>query len=240
MSVGLITRSINIFKFTNIGIPSQSFRSICSCYNNVHYSNKPVRNIVAERDPETGQIKKKKLPIIPKVTLLHGEDITITTLEEAQKIAKRRDLKLVRIIDLDTKTQRPVYKLMTGAEYFQEDLKQRERKKAEKEKTGFKGEKVLMISQNISEHDLQTQINKVIKWLDKKYEIRVVINGDKDNSRKAENIYSQIENNLKQYGKILQTRQKGSDIKFQIIPPKQTNESKNSGGNSDGTNDKSS
>lgn len=143
---------------------------------------------VFETDRETGELKKKKTPIIPKITLLSGNDISVTTLMEAQKLAKRRDLKLVNILDLDTKTQRPVYRLMTGAEYHKEDLKQREKKKAEKQNSTFKGEKLLIVSQNISEHDLQTHINKILKWLTKKYEVRMVINGNIENIKKAVSI----------------------------------------------------
>lgn len=132
-----------------------------------------------------GAPKKKKTAPIPRITLLSGTDITISTLEEAQKIAKRRDLKLVKILDLDTKTDRPVYRLMTGAEYHQEDLKQREVKNAIRSKGAFKGEKVLIMGQNISEHDLQTNINKVLKWINRRYEVRIVINGNSENNTKA-------------------------------------------------------
>lgn len=46
-----------------------------------------------------------------KITL-HGVggDISITSLDEATKLSKRRGLKLVKERDFDGKTQRPVYK----------------------------------------------------------------------------------------------------------------------------------
>ncbi|CAG9762896.1 unnamed protein product [Ceutorhynchus assimilis] len=175
-------------------------------------------------DPETGEIKKKKTNPVPKITLISGQDITVSTLDEAQKLAKRRELKLVKIIDLDTKTQRPLYKLMSGAEYHQEDLKQREKKKADKQKGGLKGEKLLILNQKITEHDLETNIKKIIKWLTKKYEVRMVINGSAENTQNAENVYSFLEKNLSSYGRLVQKRQKGTDIKFQVIPPKKDND----------------
>jgi Translation initiation factor IF-3, N-terminal domain. len=62
----------------------------------------------------------------PVVTLIGTDNsLAVVSLLEAEKIAKRRDLKLVRIIDIDTKTQRPVYQLMTGRQYYNEDKKQR-------------------------------------------------------------------------------------------------------------------
>lgn len=53
----------------------------------------------------------KKPKTAPKITLV-GPDhsVSIMNLDEAQKISKRRDLKLVKVVDLDLKTQRPVYK----------------------------------------------------------------------------------------------------------------------------------
>ncbi|CAG9860786.1 unnamed protein product [Phyllotreta striolata] len=168
-------------------------------------------------------VKKKKTVPIPKITLLSGDNLTITTLEEAQKLSKRRDLKLVKINDLDSKTQRPVYKMMTATEYHAEDVKQKAAKK-ELRKKSIKGEKVLMIGQNIAEHDLQVHINKIKKWVGKRYEVRIVINGDSNNTEKAESVYKLIENSLNKEARIVQKRQKGSDIKFQLLPPKTTEE----------------
>lgn len=135
---------------------------------------------------------KKKKPIIPRITLLNGSEITITTLEEAQKLSKRRDLKLVKIVDLDTKTQRPIYRLMTGVEYHAEELKQRERKKQEKS-NALKGEKLLMITYKIANHDLETNIKKISKWVEKSFEVRVIISGDSGNMQKSvSRVYSKM------------------------------------------------
>lgn len=163
--------------------------------------------------------KKKKTVPIPKVTLIQDGEVLITSLEDAQKLSKRRNLKLVKMIDIDTKTERPVYKLMTPHEYNAEDLKQRERKKKDKENKTIKGEKILMVGQNISEHDLNTQINRIVKWLARSYEVKVVINGD-SSMTKAESVFNTIEKDVGTLGRIVQKRQKASDIKFQILPPK--------------------
>lgn len=56
-------------------------------------------------------VKKKVGDANVKVTLIsQNEDVTIVSLAEAQKLSKRRELKLVKIIDVDAKTSRPVYK----------------------------------------------------------------------------------------------------------------------------------
>lgn len=121
----------------------------------------------------------KKTSIIPKITLLSGDDtLTITTMAEAERLSKRRDMKLVKIVDIDAKSKRPVYKLMTGAEYHEEDLKQREQRKKDRQNSStVKGEKVLWLTSRIAEHDLQTQLKKCSKWTSKMYEVKVVING---------------------------------------------------------------
>lgn len=185
MPIPLISRAARLVNINN-GIMKNSLlgTSLCGCQPN-YYSSKPTNQIIKIVDPVTGEEKKKKTNIIPKITLLSGDQLTITTLEEAQKISKRRDLRLVKIVDVDTKTQRPVYKLMTGTEYHAEDLRQREQKKKDKQKSGIKGEKVLIVNHNISEHDLDTNIRKIIKWIAKSYEVRVVINGDSTNMDRA-------------------------------------------------------
>lgn len=136
------------------------------------------------QDSSETEVKKKKTSIIPKVTLFHGKEMSVTTLEEAQKLAKRRDLKLIKIIDLDTKTQRPIYKLMTATEYHEEDIKQKEVKKKNKENT-IKGEKLVFLNYNIANHDLEVNIKKIIKWVSKSLEVRVVINGDSSKMQKV-------------------------------------------------------
>lgn len=149
-------------------------------------SKPPVQPFQKTVDGEE-QKKPKKQPI-PKITLISSdENISVTTLEEAQHLSKRRDLKLVKIIDLDTKTQRPVYRLMTGAEYHSEEIKQREQRKKEKQtNTGaLKGEKLLMLNSGISKHDLETNCKKILKWILKRHEVRVVISGDASNMEKS-------------------------------------------------------
>lgn len=55
--------------------------------------------------------KTKKLQ--QKITLIgQNQTMSITTLEEAQKLAKRRDLHLLRLNQTDAKTGRIVYKLV--------------------------------------------------------------------------------------------------------------------------------
>jgi hypothetical protein len=56
------------------------------------------------------QSKNPKQKTSPKITLVTGERIEVTTLDQAKKIAERRQMKLVSVIDFETKTSRAVYK----------------------------------------------------------------------------------------------------------------------------------
>uniref|UniRef100_A0A1Q3FGZ0 Putative translation initiation factor-3 n=1 Tax=Culex tarsalis TaxID=7177 RepID=A0A1Q3FGZ0_CULTA len=160
----------------------------------------------------------KKPKVAPKITLIAlDQSLSIMNLDEAQRISKRRDLKLVKIIDLEMKTQRPVYKLMTSAEYLNEDLKRREEKKRTKAEATIKGDKLLTLSARITEHDLNSKIQNVVKWLRKSYEVRIVISGDGDKA-KQESVATRIEQNTKEAGKIVQKRFRDNDLRFQIIP----------------------
>lgn len=48
---------------------------------------------------------------LAKITLVQpNQTMTVTTFKEAQKLAKRRELHLVKQQDFDTKTQRAIYK----------------------------------------------------------------------------------------------------------------------------------
>lgn len=70
------------------------------------YSSNQYKN---EQKSETGERKKTKP--IPKISLIHEDSkMEVITLDQAKKIAEKRQLKLVNIIDFDTKSSRPVYK----------------------------------------------------------------------------------------------------------------------------------
>jgi hypothetical protein len=71
--------------------------------NKLCFSSEPPKTLPASKNP--------KNKASPKITLLStGNQIEITTLDQAKKIAERRQMKLVSILDFDAKTQRAVYK----------------------------------------------------------------------------------------------------------------------------------
>nr|CAD7456743.1 unnamed protein product [Timema tahoe] len=177
-------------------------------------------NSNATKSPDGVGAKKRK-EIEQIITLLgtDGNIVSVISLLEAQKLSKRRNLKLLKIVEYDSKSGRPTYQLMSGAQYFEEEKKQRELN-ASKKVTGFKGEKLVALTSKISEHDLKSKLKNMSKWLEKNYEIRIVISGVPENMSQAEKIFDQISEAMKNEGRIVQKRQKGGDIRFQILPPK--------------------
>nr|XP_023018071.1 uncharacterized protein LOC111507063 isoform X1 [Leptinotarsa decemlineata] len=142
-----------------------------------------IRHLSTEENE--GNVKRKS-DQATLITLIRNKQQSVTTLEEAEKLSKRRDLILVKVIDLDTKTQRPIYKLITLREYQNEDHKCKECRT--KNQNCLKGEKVLLISPNIDKNDLKTQIRRINKWIDKFYEVKIVVTGDNVETDKAPSV----------------------------------------------------
>ncbi|CAH2062784.1 unnamed protein product, partial [Iphiclides podalirius] len=155
-----------------------------------------------------------------RITLIGSDNsVSITDLKSAQSISLRRELKLVKIQDIDTKTRRPVYKLLTNAQYHEEELAKRKEKQVKKENELTKGQKLITLSTRIAENDLMTGVKKMIKLLEKQYEVKVVVSGaEEDSTQSLEKIYAVIEKNIKSVGKAVQKRSKGNNLKFQMIP----------------------
>lgn len=155
-----------------------------------------------------------------RITLISPDNsLSITDLKNAQNISLRRDLKLVKIQDTDAKTRRPVYKLMTSSEYHAEELSKRKEKQMARQNASIKGEKLLTLSSRIGEHDLMTGIKKMLKLVEKQYEVKVVIAGDDaEAATKSEKIYQTIENQVRNMSRIVQKRVKGNSLRFQLLP----------------------
>nr|XP_019565523.2 LOW QUALITY PROTEIN: uncharacterized protein LOC109433539 [Aedes albopictus] len=223
--MNVLGRIVRTTIYCRAPLVTSSLRSVPAAVSNHHhqiqYASKSSKAAVG--DAATGgevgvAAGAKKSKPAPKITLVGSDQsVSIVNLDEAQKISKRRDLKLVKIVDSDMKTQRPVYKLMTSAEYLEEDLKRREEKKRNKQEAAIKGDKLLTISARITEHDLLSKIHNVQKWLNKHYEVRVIVSGDGDKS-KQETVASAFESHVKDIGRIVQKRFRENDMRFQILP----------------------
>ncbi|XP_075972938.1 mitochondrial translation initiation factor 3 [Anticarsia gemmatalis] len=197
-------------------------------------ASKPVKTVITAE----GKDVTKKKTFENRITLISPDNsISITDLKNAQSLSIRRELKLVKIQDVDSKTRRPVYKLMTNAEYHAEELAKRKEKQAERQ--GNKGEKLLTLSSRIGEHDLMTGVKKMMKLVEKQYEVKVIIAGeDSAAAQKTEKIYSVIENHVKSISKIAQKRMKGNNLRFQLLPLRQNSTQEENSGSNQSNNEK--
>uniref|UniRef100_A0A0A9WZW2 Translation initiation factor IF-3, mitochondrial n=2 Tax=Lygus hesperus TaxID=30085 RepID=A0A0A9WZW2_LYGHE len=183
-----------------------------------------------EKTPEAKEAEEKKNAKRKEthIALINPDKtVTHTTLEDANKLSKRRDLKLIKISDYDRKRDSPVYQLMTAAQFREEALSLKKTKKSEDKKGPYKGEKLLALNSKIEVHDLESKIHKMVGWLEKNFEVRVTISGNKpEDGVMAEKVFKRIESIVGSQGRILQKRSSGNDVKFQVVPPKQPKTSK--------------
>lgn len=138
------------------------------------YYVKPIQS------PESNNSTKEHSPkkqMKTYITLLGTDrNKSITTIDDARKLADRRHLKLIKVLDFDPKSKRAVYELKTEAQYFQDDPDWSETQS--KKHTFIKRDKVVSFSSNISENDLLTKVKLMKKWLSKELEVKVIITGD--------------------------------------------------------------
>lgn len=136
---------------------------------------------ILEQDDATVKKQRPKTVPVPKITLLLPDDsITVTVLEHAQRLAKRRKFTLVKISDLDSKTQRPLYKLMNNSVFIEEVEKNVEKnvENDDKNEQKSKDTKLLYISAKIAQNDLLTKTRNVVKLLNKGHKVKIVITLD--------------------------------------------------------------
>lgn len=110
--------------------------------------------------------------------------------------------------------------MVSAAEMLADD---QESKVASADKGNKKSEKSLSIGARITDHDLASRLKNIVKWLNKRHEVRILIQGSVGSSDEgnAERIVKAIEKTVKEpetLGKIVQKRQKGGHIKFSILP----------------------
>jgi len=177
-----------------------------------------VKSEIDDTGPAVKKPRPKTVPQ-PKITLLGPDkELSVVTMDVAAKMSERRGLKLVKIIDIDTKTQRPVYQMMTAAQFLEEEGKSKSNKDGEKvHSKKSKSEKTALIHCRIGEADLESKIKNFHKWLNKMHEVRVTVSGDTANE-----IADKIIEMTQECSKVVQRREKGDSVKFQLLPQKKT------------------
>ncbi|XP_066954880.1 translation initiation factor IF-3 [Macrobrachium rosenbergii] len=183
-------------------------------FNHERSGNQESERKTLRKDQEEGS------PLILLIENKESDKVMSVTLKQAERIAKRRDLKLVQVEDpnLKGKTSRMVYKLITGKEYYEISRA----KKEEKSSSGIKGEKSLTLNGNIAPNDLHSKLQNINKWITKGFQVRVTIAAKGASTESLEGVFSEIQKAVESMrGRILQRREKFGDTKFYIAPPKE-------------------
>ncbi|XP_012062006.1 PREDICTED: translation initiation factor IF-3, chloroplastic-like [Atta cephalotes] len=153
---------------------------------------------------------RPKTEPIPKITLLSLDNsTTVTVLEVAQRLAKRRNLTLIKVSELEDKTQRPLYKLMNNANIFEEIKEDKDVQKLRK------GTKLFYITAKITEHDLWTKTKNMMKLLNMGHKVKVAITLDAADGSKVQRA---IENAVRNDGSIQRMPSRKNVILLLINP----------------------
>ncbi|XP_055492880.1 translation initiation factor IF-3, mitochondrial [Leucoraja erinacea] len=89
-------------------------------------------------------------------------------------VIRMMDERGIKIVPLNENADPPVYKLMTGKQIHEEQMKLREKQKA-KLKTGAFQIKEQTFSADIAKHDLQTKIKHIQQWVEKHHHVRITV-----------------------------------------------------------------
>ncbi|XP_043491975.1 uncharacterized protein LOC122517574 [Polistes fuscatus] len=146
--------------------------------------------------------KKPKTMIIPKITLLSSKDsMTVLTLEEAQKLAKRRNLMLIKVEDEQKRSSKDTYKLVEPTGHLKES---KVKDKNDSKNNEMKSVKLIQLSAKISMYDIEIKLKNVNRLLKKRHKVKLIINYD---SELPDKILKYVESTIKQYGTIQKSMQ---------------------------------
>ncbi|KAG6929244.1 mitochondrial translational initiation factor 3, partial [Chelydra serpentina] len=122
--------------------------------------------------PKTfGSIGRKIPQRILHVISENGDSLGNMHRGDVIRLMNERDLKLVPLRENE---EPPVYRLMTGKQIYEEQLKRREKQKASS-KAGPVQLKELTFSAAIAKHDLEIKIRQIQQWIDKKHHVRISV-----------------------------------------------------------------
>ncbi|XP_077062806.1 translation initiation factor IF-3, mitochondrial [Siphateles boraxobius] len=115
-----------------------------------------------------------------------GEELGTMHRAEVIRLMDQTGLKLVAIND---NCDPPLYRLMKGKQIHEEQMKLRDAQKAKK---GPVQSKELTFSSDISLHDLDTKLQQVVSWLEKKNHVRLTIRARTDSGTPLDKVLTQM------------------------------------------------
>lgn len=186
MSAGCVRWVLNYSARTAKGLSVAYWSSLsrCTTYEDVSCRRSPFCTAI-EDTQSTPASKKKKHSTLSNATINSvgrkipqrlievisetGENMGTMHRSDVIRILDEQGLKLVL---LDENQDPPVYRLMSGKQIHEEQLKLREKQKAKPVPVQVKE---LTFSAGIATHDLSTKLNQVQSWLEKKHHVRITL-----------------------------------------------------------------
>ena len=167
-------RSSEMFKFlfnSSKLLLTKADRNINQCVQNNFLWNQTINFNKNYADSEEGEkVLRKKTPRICKITLIHpNKTFSVTTLEEAEKLANRRNFQLVFVAD-SSKSGRKVYQLKDSS--MLNELTNNVEEIVESEQK-IKATKLFTIKHSIMDHDLDIKIKNINKILKKNFKAKI-------------------------------------------------------------------
>ncbi|XP_051909279.1 translation initiation factor IF-3, mitochondrial isoform X2 [Hippocampus zosterae] len=118
------------------------------------------------------KIPERQIQVISET----GDNLGVLHRAEALRIMDERDLKLVL---LNERQEPPVYRLMSGKQIHEEQMKMWEKQKTKAVPVQVKE---LTFSSSIAPHDLTNKLKQVENWLDKKHHVRITLRAPRKES----------------------------------------------------------
>ncbi|KAM9246058.1 translation initiation factor IF-3, mitochondrial isoform 2-T3 [Leptosomus discolor] len=129
-----------------------------------------------ERKAAFGSVGRRIPYRILHVINQDGESLGNMHRAEALKLMDQHGLKLVL---LQENAEPPVYRLMTGQQIHEEQLKRAEKKKANPNPA-------------IAKNDLETKTKQIAQWIEKKYHVKITIRQAKDSNTDMLTLFDEI------------------------------------------------
>uniref|UniRef100_A0A8C5PMP5 Mitochondrial translational initiation factor 3 n=1 Tax=Leptobrachium leishanense TaxID=445787 RepID=A0A8C5PMP5_9ANUR len=134
-----------------------------------------------------GSIGRKIPHRVIRVIDDQGEDMGNMHRSDALRVMDERGLKLVPIKE---NADPPVYKLLTGKQIHEEQLRLRDKQKLSSNH-GPVQVKELSFSASIAKHDLDVKLKQITHWIEKKHHVRIIV---QNFSSKEENVKLELLN----------------------------------------------
>lgn len=111
-----------------------------------------------------------------QIQLISEDGENLGTVHRADVIRKM-DEEGLKLVLLNENQDPPVYRLMSGKQIHEEQMKQREKNKAKAAPVQLKE---LTFSRGIASHDLSTKLKQAESWLEKKHHVRITIRSGRE------------------------------------------------------------